>query len=374
LVSEPSEKVAKTAARIRSLQVGRAFAAILVVLSHNNAEVFGNSKYWPENPLPLIFDLGFAGVAYFFVLSGFIILHVHWEDATKSQGAAAYLWKRFARIFPPYWIVLGAVVAVYFLVPRFGEGFERAPGSLLSSFLLIAGDMHEPGMPLTILVVAWTLYHEILFYLLFASVIIKRRLGIALLSLWFAGSAVMMFMPVRPTLLSFYFAPIHLLFGLGMGAAWLFRKTTVPRPALLVAGGIMLYMGTAAYEMWRPGQIPLPLHHLPYGVGAMMAVLGFAALERSGRFRVAALLAFLGEASYAIYLVHAPAMIFLAKVVSLLPERTYIPPILWYLWFPCAAVVVGAIFHVSVERPLLLQLQKRNRHPRSVPLGTSPAS
>ena len=81
---------------------------------------------------------------------------------------------------------------------------------------------------------------------------------------------------------------------------------------------------------------------------------------------MAALLAFLGAASRAIYLVHAPAMILLAKVVGLLPLRTKIPLVLWYAGFSCAAVDTGAISTLSSERSLLLRLQKRRR---SVSLG-----
>ncbi len=358
--------------RLQSLQVGRAFAAIAVVFSHNNAEVFGNTKYWSENPLPLPFDPGFAGVAYFFVLSGFIILHVHWEYVARNEGAATYLWKRFARIFPIYWLILGAMVAAYFLVPRFGEGFERQRWCLLSSFFLVPWRMHEPGMPLTILVVAWTLYHEVVFYLIFAGLIVNRWLGIWVFGLWFAGSAAMLFMPASATLTSFYFAPIHLLFGLGMGAAWLFRKATIRRPGFLAAGGIAIYLATVANETWGSGQIPLLLHHLPYGVGAMVAVLGFAALERSERLRVAAPIAFLGEASYAIYLLHQPVMIFLVKMVTLVPFRAAIPLLLWYVAFPCAAILIGATFHVALERPLLVMAHSRVRRPAFVPVGAVP--
>lgn len=328
-MSRFSRKPATAGVRLRSLQAGRAFAAILVVLSHNGAEIFGNSKYWPRNPVPDLFDTGFAGVAYFFVLSGFIILHVHWEDVAANVGVRTYLRKRFARIFPPYWIVLGAVISAYFLVPRFGDGFEREPWALLSSSLLIAWRMHEPGMPLTIMVVAWTLYHEIMFYLIFAALVVHRRLGVCLFALWFAGSAVLLFVPAGKTLIGFYCDPIHLLFGLGMAAAWVFRKAEVPRPGLVAAGGVAVYLAVSINELSGTVPLPLLLHHLPYGVGAAMAVLGFAALERAGRLRVAALLAFLGEASYAIYLVHQPALVFFDKIVSLWPLRTEIPLILW---------------------------------------------
>ncbi len=63
--------------RWSSVQAGRGIAAVLVVLAHTSASVFDQRKYWPANPVGPLFDFGHAGVEFFFVLSGFIILYAH---------------------------------------------------------------------------------------------------------------------------------------------------------------------------------------------------------------------------------------------------------------------------------------------------------
>ena len=48
----------------------------MVVLYHASGSIF--TKYFVgERPVGRVFDFGYAGVDFFFVLSGFIMLHVH---------------------------------------------------------------------------------------------------------------------------------------------------------------------------------------------------------------------------------------------------------------------------------------------------------
>lgn len=341
------------ALRLKSLQAGRGIAAVLVVLYHNNVEVFDREKYWPHNPFPLLFNFGHAGVEYFFVLSGFIIFYTHWDDIGHPFVAARYLWRRFVRVYPVYWVVLSIVCTVYFLMPHFGEGWERSSSALISSALLIVWNMHDYTMPLSILVVAWTLYHEVLFYFLFAIAILNLRLGTILLTLWLGASLLMLFVIPSTDMLSFYFAPVHLLFGFGMGAALLIRLKKIRLPRFTAIAGILVFLTSAACELSSPGLIPLSFRSLPYGLGSVLAVLGLAEWERSGSLRIPSILVFLGDASYAIYLLHLPILIFLAKVVSSWPMRGSVPLICWYAAFPSVAIISGITFHLSVERPLL---------------------
>lgn len=347
------------AIRLNSLQAGRGLAALLVVLFHNNEEVFYNQKYWPTNPLPLVFDFGHAGAEYFFVLSGFVILYTHWADIGCPQRIMHYLWRRVIRVYPVYWIVLGAVFMVYFLVPKFGEGWEREPSSLLSSIFLITWRMHDYAQPLSILVVAWTLYHEVLFYLLFAASILNFRIGAIFLISWFASSLILLLITPSKDVYTFYFAPVHLLFALGMGAAWLIRITSIPMPRLVAAAGVLIFGLSAIGELFAPVFFPRPFGTLLYGLGSVLVVLGFAELERAGYLRVPRFLLFVGDASYSIYLLHLPVLILATKVVSSLPMHASVPSILWYACFPCVAVTCGTVLHLIVERPILRYLKDK---------------
>lgn len=60
------------------LQYYRAAAAGMVVLYHA-AGAFGPTGYFPQRSWEAGFLFGHAGVELFFVLSGFIICHIHWD-------------------------------------------------------------------------------------------------------------------------------------------------------------------------------------------------------------------------------------------------------------------------------------------------------
>ncbi len=148
---------------------------------HTSHGIFRLEKYFGHKPFGPVFDFGFAGVDFFFVLSGFIMIHVHAGDIGQPRMLAAYLWKRFSRIYPAYWIVLAAIVPVYFLVPSFGLGHEREPGVIVRAIVLFP----HPETHL-VLGVAWTLVYEVFFYLLFGLLILDKRIGVLVFVGWMA--------------------------------------------------------------------------------------------------------------------------------------------------------------------------------------------
>src|SRR5436305_9906897 len=105
---------------LNTLQACRAAAAILVVLFHASGSIFALAKYFDCKPFGRVFDFGYAGVDFFFVLSGFLMMHVHAQDFGQPRKLGAYCWKRFTRIYPAYWVVLALIVPVYFLLPGVG--------------------------------------------------------------------------------------------------------------------------------------------------------------------------------------------------------------------------------------------------------------
>ena len=103
-----------------------------------------------------LFSFGDAGVDFFFVLSGFIIYYSTASNHGKLHLAGNYLKHRLARIYPIYWFV------ALLLLPM-GVIFGHWPGNInvIKDFMLRPhGDM--PFIP-----VAWTLIHEMFFYVSF---------------------------------------------------------------------------------------------------------------------------------------------------------------------------------------------------------------
>ena len=328
---------------IDTLQAGRAFAALAVVLYHANITL-ALPKYLGNDICPPL-DFADCGVQYFFVLSGFVMWLIHGRDVGQPARAPLFLLKRVQRIYPPLWGVLLLLVPAYAVSPDPGHGDGLHLWTLVSAFLAL------PVSRETLLGTEWTLRHELLFYLMFALLIWRPRKGGAAMVLWLALSVVGGL--VRPQFpAGFLFAGQHLLFAFGVLACIVWRRGPVPRPGLVLALGLQLFFTTWVLLYSLRGI----LHHSAltdwcYGLGAALAVLGGAGLETRRPLRLPRALLFLGEASYSIYLVHFPVVIALCKLAVPLRGAGLDP---WLL----AVVVVfattaGIAFHRWVERPLL---------------------
>lgn len=341
--------------RFQSLQAGRAVAALLVVLVHCSISIFALPKYWGTKPFGAVFDFGGAGVEFFFVLSGFIIAHVHWQDMGTPAKLGAFLFKRFRRIYPLYWIILALVSVAFFMNPAFSKGHERDPLVILSSFLLLHFTWGEPVLP-----VSWTLFHEVFFYAVYGLMIYRLRLGLAAAVLFACGSVIRVAIGKMPPPLEFLFSPYNLLFVMGALVASWCRSRRVPVPGLLVLFGVAVFAGTAVEEVHRAlwGQ---PVRTLLYGTGSALALAGVVELERSNRLRVWAWLRLTGDASYAIYLAHFPMQSLAAKTFLAAGLCESLDARFSFVLLVLISILFGIALHLALERPLLHLLSHRRQ-------------
>jgi len=282
--------------KLQGIEAARGIAAALVVVYHSARHLDGNGFGLPW--AAGIEKFGHAGVDFFFVLSGFIILFAHWEDVGKRSALPRYAERRCTRIYPLYWPVFGFSLALAMLGSR---GLRPDVGTLCANVLLL------PTQETPILGVAWTLQHEMLFYALFACLLVARVPGLALLSAWIAwGAAVALGWIAAPeasfarTLVSAY----NLQFVMGMAAAWVVRRYRLPRPGALASLGALGFFATGIVESRGLLDGYADPARLWYGLAAWLFVVGIVARERARGLSVPSLLAILGKASYSIYLVH----------------------------------------------------------------------
>ncbi len=151
---------------IRSLNTLRGLAALIVVVSHfsNTSGLWG--KLFGEGA-------GQIGVMIFFLLSGFLMTHLYWDNRPTKINLIRYAVSRLARVMPLYL----AVVFISFTTPY--AYVVDDVGALFSHLLLLHGDS-----------VLWTIPAEIQFYVIFGLcwlLLSKRRaplpLVIALISI-----------------------------------------------------------------------------------------------------------------------------------------------------------------------------------------------
>jgi len=331
---------------LNTLQAGRAFAALAVLLFHANITL-ALPQYLDRGLYP-VFNMGYSGVHFFFVLSGFVIMLAHGRDIGRPDKLGAFAWKRFRRIYPPLWAALLLVAPLVLLVPAVNHNAAIDLPSVLSAIAL------TPAKDEPLLTVAWTLRHEMLFYVVFGLAIWRPKLGLPVAALWLALSAILPWTGLRYPAL-FFFTSQHLLFAFGALAFVAFDRGWVRRPAALMIAGLVLFAAT-----WSIPLLKLPLHGIignwAFGLGAAMAILGAAVLERSRGLPVPRWLVFLGEASYAIYLIHGPVLYLVLELVMKLPQDLR-PPAHMLFWLVAAlGLAAGVLFHLAIERPLLNRL------------------
>ncbi|MFY0482906.1 acyltransferase family protein [Flavobacterium sp. PLA-1-15] len=154
----------------------RAVAAYMVYIHHTNPfskTMFNGSLYG-------FFEQFHIGVTVFFVLSGFLIAHRYYDES--SFNFKSYLIKRFARIYPMYFML----TSVVFL---FGFMYSENPASVENYLLNITflrgffDDLKFSGIAQ-----GWTLTVEEMFYLfapLFFLFIKRSKLALLVIPIFF---------------------------------------------------------------------------------------------------------------------------------------------------------------------------------------------
>src|ERR1700678_3437262 len=142
-----------------SIQALRALAALAVVAYH--------ALQWDRGG----FEVGRAGVDVFFVISGFIMWHV---TSGRNVAPGAFLWRRFTRVAPLYWLATLGVLGVALVWPGFLP--EVRPGwRHLALSLAFIPHLDPRGLPFPTLPPGWTLDYEAVFYTIFAAALLGPR-------------------------------------------------------------------------------------------------------------------------------------------------------------------------------------------------------
>lgn len=337
--------------RVESLTGLRWFAALGVFVYHA-------SQRAPIPGLRTIAPAGEAGVAFFFILSGFVLT---WSYSSRVPTAIFY-WRRFSRVWP----LLAVSTAVAFWV--LGESWHEVRGGVLLSLGLVqawlpAGAVF--GNP-----VAWTLSCEAFFYLTFPFLvrpIIKARLR------WLMGLAALLFFlewayrmwawrllgPVDPSIsLMLARLPIYRIveFLLGVTAAASLRRGW--RPPLGVRGASAALALSLVTLLWATRQGWLSPGWYDQGLAPAMVLLIVAAAARdvdgAPSFLRTRPLVRLGEWSYAFYLLHLLVIWGLGgRAPRIVSWGNALPTSLWL----ALAVLVSACAYLWAERPIEARLR-----------------
>ena len=341
--------------RLYSVQALRAVAALAVLAGH----LAQNEIRFLDAPLlPAWLQAGASGVDLFFVISGFVMVYV-----TRGMGRAApaqsarFLYQRAARIYPAYWLFTGLVLIGYLLMPgSLTRGLDEL--NLLASLTL------WPVSSPPVLLVAWTLIHELYFYLVFAGLLLlPGRLFVPALSVWIAAilAAHWSGLAYSGAVAGLAFHPLTLEFIAGCAIGLLVCSGRRRFGAASLVAGLALWAGSFAW-LAPAGPADIPMGWLRVGIWGVPAVLttyGVVTLEIDHRMRTPGPLVALGDWSYALYLAHLPVVALLVRLVDrFVPETGPLPNLIFIATASLASIAVAGLTYRLFERPVLALTRK----------------
>jgi len=339
-VAGPASRPGAGTRSIAVLQLGRALAAIAVVFSHT---VVPTNTVVEQMPVLVeaLLDYGYLGVDFFFVLSGFIIYYTNVNRYTEPGWAWQFTRSRLSRIYLPYLPIAVGLALLHTASP--GHRMGGDPWNWFATLTLI------PVGAKSVMGIAWTLTYELAFYAL-ALFFFRSREPIAWACVW-AVSIVLGQMvfgsfgsPPPLSIASIFFNPINLEFVFGILAAWAVINGQPKSNLVFLLGGLMCFAAFVADGGQRD-------HSWMLGLGLAILLVPVVRAEQAGRIRVSMFSVLLGNASYAIYLIHPPLVSAVARVVGRIgPIDSWKVSVLASVF---TAVTAGLAYHLIFEKPIL---------------------
>ncbi|MFJ4671977.1 acyltransferase family protein [Kitasatospora purpeofusca] len=371
-----------SASRLPSL-TGLRFPAALAVFAYHAALPIPTLRFFADDSTEFRFvDLadqaGGLGVAFFFVLSGFVLT---WS-ARPGDTATGFWRRRMVKIVPNY-VVAWALAMVFF------AGSYTPVRTAVLNLLMLQVWIPDFNTYFSVDPPSWSLGAELVFYLSFPLLHrALRRIRPERLFLWIGGTVAAivatpalayLVLPDTPgvpggydsSVVQYWFSyvlpPVRLLdFALGILVALAVRSGRW-RDIGMVWSGLLLVAGYVATR-WVPY---LYAQRVTTVVPIALLVASAAIADRDGRFtpfRNRAM-TWLGEISFAFYLLH---FIVLTEMRDLLGTKLYSTPegIGLLLLAIGVTVLLSWILYRLVEAPIT----KRFSSPRRKPAGPAPTS
>ncbi len=356
---------AVTKPRLDQFTALRFFAALWVVSSH----------LWPlaEEPNRLqpvaktLFHEGYAGVSFFFVLSGFILSHTYGVRlAERTISRRKYLALRLARIGPLHWLT-ALPFAVAALITAAPAARPLIATKALVNLALLHSWVPDSHWYFNLVGPSWSLSDEAFFYAAFAGLALlsTRRLGWGVAALAVGITAMVGWRVAhgqggiaRGDGLSLthwlsYILPVTRLLDFTGGMLlhrWLARRDVggtmqeLAALALLLAA-VLAFPALGMAEAWR-----MQLAYLP----PMLLVVAMFAGGKGAVSRVLARstkLVLLGDASFALYLIHLPIITWVFAYWEAMDDQPSVIAVAAGTTALC--ILLSVAVYRWVEKPLL---------------------
>jgi peptidoglycan/LPS O-acetylase OafA/YrhL len=318
--------------RLPGLDVLRFVAVSLVIYSHVGA--FDTTRIsfirpvWLWDALKTLREGAWVGVDIFFVLSGFLVSGLLFEELSKRRTVSVgrFLIRRGFKIYPAFWLmILVTVIGIWI------EGNAVSMRTLLSELFYVQNYVPTRG-PSGFWGHTWTLAVEEHFYFLLAGLFVflkwraagSRELNVHIIPRLFAAVAILC-LGLRIATWAYFsnhIARTHiwslcathvridsLFYGVLLSYLWHYRWSEAQKARIssrrwlfLIGGLVLLYPATRLNEDWVR-----VFGFISFYLGSGCLLLSVLSLDRSPVGWLAKSLAWLGKHSYSVYLWHVMA-------------------------------------------------------------------
>jgi peptidoglycan/LPS O-acetylase OafA/YrhL len=359
------------APRYETLTIWRGVACLFVVVFHSVSTGYGLS--FPDGPGPLADVLAvvhrlWIGVPLFFVISGYCVTASADAARRRPNPGPLFFWRRFHRIYPPYWVWLGISALSIGWVEHIRPGFfERVfiPNSTTLTKWEWLGNLTltetwrwhlTGGVENELLGPSWTLCYEEQFYALVGlALLFAPRFLFRVLALLTVGviAGLFLFPLLGIGTMGFFLDGKWLMFAAGIAVYYALNYAPQRVGWLL---GLLLGFGAlcavAAPEHLLVARVNEPNQSY---LGAFAFALLLLVLQRwdapLSRARLFRPLSFCGVMCYSLYLVHWPVVTLASWAFGKLRFRDPFAILLLGIPF-CLTVAISLayFFHKFVER------------------------
>ncbi len=333
---------------LNGIQVARGVAALLVVLYHSS--VWSDVYY--HTVFNRFFNFGYIGVDFFFVLSGFIIFYIHKNDCKGFVSWKKYFIKRIIRIYPPFIPISALLLLVTLYYPDIAKG-SREIGILPSIFLIPT--KHFPALD-----VAWTLMHEMLFYIFFSLYFFCRNFFVLISALW-----VILILNIDNAsdnyLFDFLLNVHNVQFFFGVTVAFAVYNYNKLYKELFAVGVILiiLFIFGSYFQLDNVVYKNYSVKTIYLGMSFSFIVYGIYGIDRYLSISYPFIFIFLGSASYSIYLIHYPLVSVFNRITSLLYPQIISMHHLIFIIIVFLCICLGILYHLFYEKKVTHYLRSK---------------
>jgi len=382
-----SQPVASKIKHFYSLDNLRGIAALMVVIYHWPHFLYNGTKPFQGDPhqLPLyailwpVYQQGLMAVDLFFCLSGFIFFWLYAQKISKQAVSfKTFGILRFSRLYPLHLVTLLAALVASYAIRRMDGSYFGGPGNndwyhFILQIFFVSNWGWEKGLSFNGPI--WSVSVEVWLYLMFFSLCRlkwtdwRRLIAYSLTGLWLMQDQ------------SWFVGKGILCFFMGGLAYKLFEEVQsrkkIPRTKnlvlMLVACWIVFpinFVMHLAYRAWwhlsAPndfnlfGKTIIVLTDCSYDLFLFPATLVLLALWETQRGTLGRRLSFLGDISYASYLLHFPLQLFvmIAAIHWGWPKTVFTSPASLLVFFGLL-IAISLASHRWFEKPIQNWLRRK---------------